>query len=202
MKTWTYRKRIMFLAAVLSMIWLFSGMALALYMSSGYVDNQVKAQNASGVYIHEVFNEHDRWLPGETKEKVVNFGNMGELAQVIRFKPTASWLDKDGNPWTPTTANPVILNWTAALSSSWTKIGDWYYYKAILQPGTSTAAVLNSVTFSQELTNDGHVTDNFSETTYKLVFTMESLEVSTAVTAAEWGVNFTGTATLTWTTAP
>lgn len=158
------------------------------------------------VYLQEVFDEDDKWLPGETKEKLVLFGNIGSVPQVLRFRiepdsvsPTR-WYESDGTTaWTPDVANPVTLNWTASLGSDWQQIGDWYYYKYPLAPGAQTPEVLQSLTFSPLLSNDRHADKDYSDKIYKLTIRVESLEVIPEATLAEWGRSFTGTTTLVWT---
>lgn len=172
-----------------------AGATTAYYYASNTTQNPMATKGTS-VYLQEVFNKDDKWLPGETKEKIVRFGNQTDKPQVLRFRATEGWLN--GNAaWTPTTANPIQLHWTAALSSDWTFIDGWYYYKQPLAVGSMTAPVLDWAKFNTTLSNDGHAED-FSGKTFRLNVEMETLDVNTTITSLQWGRSFTGTSALVW----
>ena len=177
------------------------GTTLAFYSGGGDLKNNL-ATKESSLYLEEVFDPNDKWLPGETKAKKVHFGNDGESSQVIRFKVVLEWLDKDNNKWTPTTASPVEIKWTTNLAAEWDNsfLGSngWYYYRKILPAGQETNAVMESVTFSPGLSDD------FASTTYRIKIYMEGVDVSPEITKAEWDkMTFTESAgTLTWSVAP
>lgn len=171
---------------------------LAYFAADHNVLNQLSSEK-SGVYLQEVFNSSDQWLPGETKEKSVYFGNQGKKAQVIRFKVETEWKDKGMAQWVPLSTAPADINYqTAFLNTKWTKIGDWFYYNHPLDPGGETNPIMDSVKFSDELTNTAGGQEDFSGATYRVMVKMESLNVTKAIVNSSWEVDFTGTDTLTW----
>lgn len=176
-----------------------AGGTLSYYKSSAGVTNRISTKE-SGVTLREVFNPADHWLPGETKEKQVSFSNSGDVPQVIRFQYTGKWSDSSGTPLPELTVPPTV---NLADTDNWTKIGDWYYYKKVLQPAAVTANVIESVTFDKSLTNGGYdgKTD-YSGKRYALTVTMESLSANTTETVAGWNMTFTVSGgTLTWQSA-
>ena len=176
-----------------------AGGTLGYYKSSAGVTNRISTKE-SGVTLREVFNPADHWLPGETKEKQGSFSNSGDVPQVIRFQYTGKWSDSSGASL-PEPAVPPTVN--LADTGNWEKIGDWYYYKKVLQPAAVTANVIKSVTFDKSLTNGGYdgKTD-YSGKRYALTVTMESLSANTTETVAGWNMTFTDSGgTLTWQSA-
>lgn len=176
-----------------------AGGTLGYYKSSAGVTNRISTKE-SGVTLREVFNPADHWLPGETKEKQVSFSNSGDVPQVIRFQYTGKWSDSSGASL-PEPAVPPTVN--LADTGNWEKIGDWYYYKKVLQPAAVTANVIKSITFDKSLTNGGYdgKTD-YSGKRYALTVTMESLSANTTETVAGWNMTFTDSGgTLTWQSA-
>lgn len=216
-KTWLW----LLLAAVLLIAGI--GGSYAYYTSGTDVRNQVITKG-SEVFLQEVFNKDDLWLPGETKEKKVHFGNQSKKDQVIRFRVTEAWYDNQGTPdhlagdieWFPPpagtyTPEPAVINWTSEVTggTTWVKHGDWYYYTKILKAAdddstTYTSDVISSVTFSPAISNAGPgAIDDFSDKRYSLTVQMESLDVNTNMTAEAWNINFSESGdTLTWATLP
>lgn len=189
------KKYFLFLLAAVLVLGAVGG-TLGYYKSSAGVTNRISTKE-SGVTLREVFNPADHWLPGETKEKKVSFSNSGDVPQVIRFQYTGKWSDSSGTPL-PEPAVPPTVN--LADTGNWEKIGDWYYYKKVLQPNDVTADVIKSVTFDASLTNGGYdgKTD-YSGKRYTLTVTVESLSANTTETIAGWNMTFTDSGgTLTW----
>lgn len=192
------------------------------YQASEVKVNNLLHTRSSAVYMTEIFNTNDLWLPGETKEKMVHFGNTYPLDQVIRFTVTAEWFDNKGTPEILTDDKPwsyegtyfpapIVLNWTdeipenGAANPTWTKIDGYYYYNRVLeaQSGdtpTQTLPVLQSITFSPDISNDGTHSEDFSNKLYRISISMEAVDVNPDITKAAWGVSFTQTGTdLSWT---
>lgn len=178
----------------------------------------------SEVFLKELFSPNDEWVPGETKEKAVVFGNRGDLNQVIRFKVTEAWYDNNGTPgdltddipWTFTgtyNPKPAVIRWTgggnAPAATDWVKIGDWYYYTRVLPKGnfltpSMTPQVMDGVTFSPAISNAGPgAADDFTNKRYALALQMESLDVSSEMTKAAWHAKFTESGgSLNWSASP
>ena len=183
------------------------GTTLAFYSGGGDLKNNLATKDSS-LYLEEEFSPDDKWLPGETKEKVVNFKNSGKGDQVIRFKVELQWLNKSNGTWTPVTTDPVKINWHTSLGTDWNNsfVADasnpgWYYYNKILAAGEATPAVMNSVTFSSKLANAviGDSKDDFSGTTYRIKVYMEGVDVNSDITTTTWSKKFTRSGNnLTW----
>ena len=186
------------------------GTTLAFYSNKGDLKNNLSTKNSS-VYLDEVFDPTDKWLPGESKTKEVKFGNRGTSDQVIRFKVVLQWLDKDDDEWNDVeTNNPVEINYTNSFKegNDWDDsfVADaydegWYYYNEVLKVGDETPTVMDSVTFSSKLANAiiGDSKDDFSSTTYRIRIYMESVDVNEDITDSEWNKTFTLSGnTLTW----
>lgn len=189
------KKYFLFLLAAVLVLGAVGG-TLGYYKNSAGVTNRISTKE-SGVTLREVFNPADHWLPGETKEKQVSFSNSGDVPQVIRFQYTGKWSDSSGTSLPEPAVPPTVK---LADTGNWTKIGDWYYYKKVLQPAAVTANVIESVTFDKSLTNGGYdgKTD-YSDKRYTLTVTVESLSANTTETAAGWHMTFTDSGgTLTW----
>lgn len=189
------KKYFLFLLAAVLVLGAVGG-TLGYYKNSAGVTNRISTKE-SGVTLREVFNPADHWLPGETKEKKVSFSNSGDVPQVIRFQYTGKWSDSSGTPLPEPAVPPTVK---LADTDNWTKIGDWYYYKKVLQPAAVTANVIESVTFDKSLTNSGYDGKaDYSGKRYALTVTMESLSANTTETVAGWNMTFTDSGgTLTW----
>ncbi len=217
------RKRITVLVLSMLILSVFKIAGSVAYHNTAVALQNQLAVKGSGVMLNEVFNPRDRWLPGETKEKEVNFGNCGNFDQVLRFKVTESWFHNNGTPdnlsddtpftWTGSYAPaPAVINWTSEISgpgANWVQIGGWYYYTHIFekQSGpapTLTANVIESVSFSNAISNsDPGFPDSFADKRYSLVVQMETLDVDSALTKAEWGMQFTQSGNdLSWSVYP
>lgn len=191
------------------------GGVLASYNSIASVQNRLNTKDSS-VTLNEIFNPSDQWVPGETKQKEVSFGNVGESDQVVRFKVSEIWYDNKGtsddltddSEWTYSGSYdplPAVINYTSEITgtnASWVRIGDYYYYNKILAPGESTPIVIESVTFSNLISNSGPgAVDDFSDKRYSLTVQLETMNVNTTETIAGWNMTFTSNGdTLTWST--
>lgn len=174
--------------------------AMAFYSNHGGNIENMMLTKSSSVYIQELFDPADDWLPGETKQKEVKFGNMGARNQVIRFRIETQWLSGSGDEWTPTMTNPVEIKWSDALGTEWMSFPDddgWYYYKDILMPGAETKAVMEAVKFATKLSNDRRIQD-FTHTTYRILIYMEGLDADSQITNAKWSKTFTQNDGLDW----
>ena len=168
------------------------GMTSAFYGNQGSIENVVLT-NSSSVYAQELFMPEDYWLPGESKQKELKFGNDGKRDQVLRFRIETQWFDSKGDRWIAMTENPLEIKWTAAFTEEWTSFADddgWYYYKKVLPAGRETATVMEAVEFSGKLSNDEHI-ENFTHTTYCINIYIEALDVDFVITTAKWQKTFT-----------
>lgn len=200
----------LFLLLILGLI--YTTYAFHHYSTTLDLENILFTQKGTEVYLQELFSQDDLWLPGETKIKEVWFGNQSDIDQVIRFTIDIEWFDAYGNPWSYMgiyNTEPVVINWTSeiiGISPTWTKIGDYWYYNLILEKQngstpTETQPIMNSVTFSPEISNsDYYYGDDFSDKFCKITIQMEALPVNANSTGDVWGVTFIDSeGTLIWT---
>lgn len=149
-----------------------------------------------GVSLVEKFNPTDQWVAGEKKEKIVWFTNEGTLDVLVRFKPVIEWKAGSDDISDKVAQDAITLNWSETFGDQWIKKGDYYYYKKVLKPGTQTDSVLESVTFSKDLSNDGHNGIDYSATQCNVDIQMESI-VADLDEAAKWemkpGISADGT---------
>lgn len=117
--------------------------------------------------IFEKFNQLDKWMPGEEKQKEVSFRNAGEIVTLLRFQINI------GDNGTGVKADDLILWAGEGFLDLWDPVDilqengrvilkpdTWYYYKKVMQPNDQTPITLKSVSFNKNLNNDsGHDTD-------------------------------------------
>lgn len=183
------------------------GMTLAYYNSKKDFKNEFRTPKP-GVAIHEVFNPTDYWVPGEEKSKEAWFSNSGEIDMLLRFKVDVAWAEgvkhpkRDPNEF-------VTLYWKSSKLGSDNKVklseaggkedfdfelgpDGYYYYKKVLEAEGSNMAVtqnvLESVEFSNELSNDGHKNSDYSNVQVNVTIKGETVLASAegAAALAEW----------------
>lgn len=153
-----------------------------------------------GAAVVERFNPADHWVPGEEKSKEVWFVNSGEADMLLRFKVDASWAEgyepknaagEKADPlpdiWEK---NIITLNWNGSGIENFSEItdsaGTYYYYKKVLKAGESTDKILESVTFSSNLSNDDHTGINYSESQINLTITGETVLADPDAALKQW----------------
>lgn len=135
------------------------GATIAYYTSKNDFKNEFHVSEP-GVAVVEKFNPSDQWVPGEEKTKEVWFTNSGEVDMLLRFHVEVDW-EEDSKPASASEASQIVtLNRNTAFEKNFCSFKendkDYYYYKKVLKPGEVTSNVLDSVTFSSALSNDGH----------------------------------------------
>lgn len=149
---------------------------------SGKIDhtNDLKAHQTDAK-IEEIFKQGSR--PSGTVKKEVAFKNNSTNAAFLRVAYAETWKKKSGDDW-------ILLNnqvnetdvaakhWKngfGANSDLWQDGGDgWFYYKKVLEPGETTANILESITFSEY----SGAYSEYENAEYQLYFRMELLQVS------------------------
>ena len=192
------------------------GMTVAYYNSMKDFKNEFSTSKP-GVAIHEIFDPTDYWVPGEEKSKKVWFSNSGEMDMLLRFKVDIAWADETAHPDNPP-QNFVTLYWKASKDTEGKKrvpvkldeadkanenenenfdfvLGPdgYYYYNKVLKAEDSdmslTQNVLESVKFSENLSNDGHKNSDYSNVQVNVTIQGETVLASAGGQAAvdEWG---------------
>lgn len=156
-----------------------AGVCYAYWSTSMSHLNQLKADSVQAD-IQETFRQDS--APDGTVTKKVSFQNNGTAAAFLRVASVESWTAQDNGEKTLLDntvdgRSVAVKNWTSAFQDSdlWEKGDDgWYYYKRMLQPGESTADILDSVTFPEY---EGAYKD-YAKADYMLYFRMELLQAS------------------------
>lgn len=155
------------------------GTCFAYWSASLQHKNELRADQVTG-FIQETFQEGSE--PEGTVAKVVSFQNTGTAAAFLRIAAVESWSKvEDGKTILLSNkaggADVATKNWTSSFQSTslWEEGSDgWYYYKKLLKPEESTAAILSSVSFPA-YTGDY---EDYRNADYNLYFRMELLQAS------------------------
>lgn len=189
------------------------GGTIAYYTSQQKFDNEFSVAEP-GVAIQEKFMPTDSWVPGEEKSKEVWFTNTGEMDMFLRFSVEAEW---EGSDHPEVDADSVItLFWNQGndqrddekppIDFVADKQEKYYYYTKLLKAGESTQHVLESVKFATNLSNDGHLNSDYSNTQINLTITGETVLADPGAVAEQWtevpqvqaSIAADGTVTWTW----
>lgn len=131
------RKKVVLLlaAAMLILVCGVGGTLAYLVTQAGPVKNEFTPGKVTSK-VNENFN-------GTTKENVT-IKNTGNVSAYIRAAIVVTWQDAQGNtlPEAPGTDDYAI----SINTSDWTQEGGYYYYKAAVSAGESTANLINSCT--------------------------------------------------------
>lgn len=172
---------------------------LMFYSGSTTVGNAFIASDY-GMKLTETFVPPTSWKPGDVTDKIVGVTNSGNTAFAVRISIIEGWTDSGGAPVSSVfTFNGVeyraaipdfgtnVIDSAAydsiddalnAAKGKWLKYSGYYYYIGKVNPGDSTCALLESVTFNPLAGN----TVSNSETT---VFKNSSGETSKTVTTTK-----------------
>lgn len=88
-------------------------------------------------------------MPAETVSKIVKVENTGDNAAYIRISVEKFITLAEGNEGTPD--NELII--PDFNTEEWTEVDGYYYYNYPLEPGETTTALFNSVTFDPSMDN-------------------------------------------------
>ena len=184
------------------------GLTLAYFANTASVENTFNTKQY-GTTVTEVFESPDNWTPGTTTDKTLTVTNSGQVDEAVRVSYTESWTSKKGDDLSLTQGDnrAAVINW--ANVSDWTTVTEngveYRYYNYKLAPGETTSTLLNSVTFNSAITNDANCVTTTDETThtktitcnstgdgydgatYKLTFTVETVQYDKYVDA--WNTN-------------
>lgn len=156
------------------------GVCYAIWSGSINHTNRLKADNLSAE-IQETFKQESE--PSGTVQKKVSFKNNGTSAAFLRVSYAETWeCTEDGeNVLLNNQVNGSDVaskNWENGFgknSNLWTKGDDgWFYYNRVLEPGESTANILEEVSFPSYSGDYA----SYKDAKYRLYFRMELLQLS------------------------
>jgi predicted ribosomally synthesized peptide with SipW-like signal peptide len=125
------------------------GVTIAYFQSSASFEN-IFNTGTYKVVTTEVFESPDNWMPGEEIPKTITTKNEGTIPAAVRVSYTEKWEDSNGTDITSTIDNgTAIINLDN--TNEWTKEGNYYYYKYILNPNETTSSFMKSVTLNPDL---------------------------------------------------
>lgn len=161
---------------------------IAYFFQSTEVVNHLNTNRAE-VILGEKFNPSEHWVPGETIDKQVLFGNTGETDMLLRFRVDVSLLDKNGDPaelpdhfyelvWNKDQEEGIDALWTRKTVQEGEESVNYYYYNQVFKASEQTPITLEAVKFSEKLSNDteGLLTD-YSGYTLKVDVKGEMIQV-------------------------
>lgn len=171
-----------------SLAWFTSSDSITNPFSTASTDNP--SDPNSGIKIDEKFDENKakNRLPGDEVTKQVNVINTATYDQLIRVKIKKVWKDAKGEEKSDLDTKNIILNFEKNLTDSnkpeegkWIKGSDeYYYYNGIVNPDGKTANLLESVTLSEDTTNE------FKGLNFDVVVASEGIQASNGAATDSW----------------
>ena len=185
------------------------GLTIAYFSNSSTITNEFST-NPYGTTVTEEFVSPTNWLPGTTTDKTLVVTNSGSVDEAVRVSYSESWTSANSNTegdlaLSQNNNRAAIINWTNP--SDWTEVTEggttYRYYNYKLAPNEVTTSLLESVTFNPLITNSSNCTttesngtktitcnstgNGYDGATYKLVFTIETVQYNKYVEA--WNTN-------------
>lgn len=168
----------------------------AVYTDTNTIKNQLSTKHTA-VMLKEDFVQFSSFLPGETVTKKPYFENTGERDMLIRVPKdlAETWRPEDGSE-VRLDNEEVTKNWSEfwvngkSSSSEWFEGGKYYYYKNILTKGSRTNPIMDSLTLSTKVSNDGHDLD-YSNAEYEITIEAEAVPAD-KTSAALWAEDLNG----------
>lgn len=141
------------------------GGTFAYFTSSTTFENIFKSSPYS-TKATETFKSPEDWTPGTTTDKTLTVENTGEVEVAVRVKLTETWTSQNGGSLALSQDGNVaaVINFADGYDADWTKNGDYYYYNSNLAKGDVTTALIESVTFNEEITADVTCTEETDDT--------------------------------------
>ncbi len=177
---------------------------IVFFTTTSTFDNEFVSKPYS-TKVTEFFVSPDKWVPGETTDKVVGVENVGEIPIAVRVKLDERWTDSKGREL-PLEMNVnghqekvAILNFAEDYATNWTLINGWYYYNSDLNANDKTNNLLKSVTFNSNtivsdscVNEDSGITctskgDGYDNAKYVLTITIETVQAD--VKESYWGLS-------------
>jgi len=157
------RKKKLLIAIVALILIAFVGTTFAYFQSSTSFINEFNT-NKYKVITKEVFSSPDNWIPGEEIPKTLVAKNKGTMDSAVRVSYVEKWEDSEGNDITnEMNKGDVIINFDN--QSDWEKVGNYYYYRYILEPEEQTTSFIKSVTLNPNLGDETICTTSQDGTT-------------------------------------
>ena len=188
------------------------GLTIAFFSNSSTITNEFST-NPYGTTVTEEFISPNNWLPGTTTDKTLVVTNTGSVDEAVRVSYEESWTSANAKANSQTGDLALSQNNNRAAIIHWTNANEWTtstengveyrYYNYKLAPGDATSTLLESVEFNSLITNSATCDESESNgvktitcnsngsgydgATYKLVFTIETVQYNKYVEA--WGTS-------------
>ena len=179
------KKPLIFLAILLAIG--IVGATFAYYYTEVAIPNQFKVMTYDVGIEEEFYNDF-----GTKKVSFVNNEENG-VPVLLRMHYNESWvktIEEDGETiekylntnLSQGYGESVTKNWTADFENSfvYNNQDGWYYYTKVLNGG-------EAVQILESIEKNSHVPTSYNGYTYKLTFTMESIQASEAAARRNWG---------------
>ena len=189
---------ILLLIAIVGVI----GLTLAYFTFNDSLDNVFTTKKYASTVTDE-FVSPTNWLPGDVTTKTITATNTGEIDEAVRISYTEEWKNNNGVVLSGLIdsngleTNSTINSEKAAIikfinGNDWTLDNGYYYYNYRLEPNEVTSSLTESVTFNSKVRNSSNCVttesngvktiscestgDGYDGATYKLTFTVESVQ--------------------------
>jgi len=188
------------------------GLTIAYFANSSTITNTFNT-NPYGTTVTEEFVSPDNWLPGTSTTKSLTVTNSGQIDEAVRISYTEVWTSRSAKNNNEEGDLPLQQNGNTAALIHFTNTDDWTtvtengityrYYNYKLAPSATTSELLDYVTFNSAITNSSNCTttesngtktitcnstgNGYDDATYKLTFTIETIQYDKYKTA--WGTN-------------
>ena len=188
------------------------GLTIAYFSNSSTITNTFNT-NPYGTTVTEEFVSPDNWLPGTSTDKSLTVTNSGQVDEAVRISYIETWTSRSAKNNDEEGDLPLSQNGNTAALIHFTNTDDWTtvtengttyrYYNYKLEPNQTTSELLDYVTFNPAITNSSNCIetptatgktitcnstgDGYDDATYKLTFTIETVQYNKYKEA--WGTN-------------
>lgn len=187
------KKRSMFLMSFALLLLLVVGGTMAWFTAeSGEVVNTFKAGTVK-IELHDDFSQEEgkdvlNVNPGDAYDKIVYVENTGTKRAYVRVKLTPEWDLAEGKAFpegfSNNTLSPAKLS---ELGDNWIKIGDWYYYKNIVEPTEENQITTNLI--EKVLFEGRDMPNDYQGAGFTLKVKAEAIQASNDAIKDEWKID-------------
>lgn len=172
------------------------GSTFSYFKHNQKINNTLESNEFSLIYNY-LFEKDTSWNPGDITTPEITVENDGEIPIVVRAKFTEEWKSLEGkilNNKLSNGENAVVKT----ISTSWFKIGDYYYYENIINKNEKTKSLFNEIIYNSNTasnmicTNESDSTtctanNDYANANYKLNIEFESIQAD--IYENYWNVN-------------
>ncbi|WP_193708248.1 TasA family protein [Alkalibaculum sporogenes] len=174
------KKNITILVSSVLVIALVIGGATMAWFTSGAEANNVFTTGSVDITLNDEFplDGIQNVNPGDWYQKDVSVTSNGSKQTYVRVRFTPEWTSAQERVSLPINNIVPDLN-----TDDWVRVGNWFYYKEILNQEETTELLLSGITF------DGKKTDNrYKGATFEIDIEVQAVQASHYAFQDEWGI--------------